>query len=171
MHTTADPANSERSEAAAPWSYEDAFMRNLGLINPTEQQQLRRSHVAIAGMGGVGGIDVVALARLGIGKFTIADPDVFEVPNTNRQYGAMRSTDNRLKAEVMRDIIRDINPEAEVRVFCEHIGKENASVFLEGADLLSRNHCPTSYAFKSICFGLDYRIAISRRNGRAERSR
>lgn len=121
---------------AAPWSYEEAFARNLGLISPKEQQRLRHSHVAIAGMGGVGGIDLVTLARLGIGHFTIADPDVFEPANTNRQFGATHSTMGRPKAEVMAEIVRDINPDAYVRVFREPIGPRNAIAFLEGADVL-----------------------------------
>ncbi|CAM4241823.1 putative adenylyltransferase/sulfurtransferase MoeZ [Mycobacterium basiliense] len=122
-------------QPAGQWSYEEAFSRNLGLINPSEQQRLRGSRVAIAGLGGVGGIDLVALARLGIGKFTIADPDVFEPCNTNRQYGATRSAEGRFKAEVMRDVVLDINPEAEIRMFCEPIGPDNAAGFLAGADV------------------------------------
>jgi molybdopterin/thiamine biosynthesis adenylyltransferase len=118
------------------WSYDDAFSRNLGLVTREEQARLRERRVAIAGLGGVGGIDLVALARLGIGKFTIADPDRFEARNTNRQYGAMRSTEGRYKAEVMRDIVRDINPEADVRVFREALGTSNADAFLRDADVL-----------------------------------
>lgn len=102
MRAGADAPDSGRVKESAPWSYDEAFCRNLGLISPTEQQRLRNSRVAIAGMGGVGGIDMVALARMGIGKFTIADPDVFEIRNSNRQYGAMRSTNGQAKAEVMR---------------------------------------------------------------------
>lgn len=121
--------------ATSSWSYDEAFMRNVGLISAAEQHGLRNSRVAIAGMGGVGGIDLVSLARLGVGKFTIADPDIFEIRNTNRQYGAMSSNYGRLKAEVMRDIVQDINPRAEVNVFCEHIGPENAAAFLKDADV------------------------------------
>ena len=118
------------------WSYDEAFSRNLGLISPTEQQTLRSRRVAVAGLGGVGGVDLVALARLGIGSFSIADPDIFEARNTNRQYGATRSAEGRYKAEVMRDIVRDINPEADIRVFKEPLGPQNAADFLEGADVL-----------------------------------
>jgi len=118
------------------WSYEEAFCRNLGLISRQEQAQLRTSRIAVAGLGGVGGIDLVALARLGIGRFSIADPDIFEARNSNRQYGATRSTQGRLKADVMCEIVHDINPEAEVRVFREPLGPQNADAFLDGADLL-----------------------------------
>jgi len=118
------------------WSYAEAFSRNLGLITVGEQKRLRATRVAVAGLGGVGGVDLIALARLGIGKFTIADPDVFETRNTNRQYGAMRSAEGLYKADVMRDIVLDINPEAEIRVFREPIGPKNADAFLEGAEAL-----------------------------------
>lgn len=122
--------------AAVPWNYETAFSRNLGLVSPQEQQVLRKSRVAVVGMGGVGGIDLVTLARLGIGKFTIADPDRFEVANTNRQYGATQSTVGRPKAEVMAEILTDINPEVDVRVYNEPIGPDNAAEFLADADVL-----------------------------------
>jgi molybdopterin/thiamine biosynthesis adenylyltransferase len=136
MSTTSRAENTELPEARSAWSYREAFTRNLGLISSPEQERLRASRVAIAGLGGVGGIDLVALARLGIGKFTIADPDVFEMRNTNRQYGAMVSTEGRYKADVMRQIVHDINPEADIRVFREPIGPENADAFMEGADVL-----------------------------------
>lgn len=117
------------------WNYKEAFSRNLGLINPKEQEILRNSRVAIAGMGGVGGVHAVTLARLGIGKFTIADPDTFEVANFNRQYGAMVSSIGKSKADVMKKIILDINPKADVRVFKEAIGKKNVDSFLQDVDL------------------------------------
>jgi molybdopterin/thiamine biosynthesis adenylyltransferase len=118
------------------WSYGEAFSRNRGLIGQDEQERLRRSRAAVVGLGGVGGIDLVALARLGIGRFTIADPDTFEIRNTNRQYGAMCSSQGRNKADVMCEIVRDINPEAEIRVFREPIGVTNADAFLADADVL-----------------------------------
>jgi molybdopterin/thiamine biosynthesis adenylyltransferase len=86
-------------------------------------------------MGGVGGIDLVTLARLGIGRFTIADPDVFEVANTNRQYGATMSTIGRSKSDVMAQIVRDVNPHVDVRVYREPITRDNAGDFLRDADL------------------------------------
>ena len=117
------------------WSYDEAFARNTGLITPEEQQRLRRSRIAIVGMGGVGGVHAVTLARLGVGGFTIADPDVFEVANTNRQYGARQSTVGEPKAEVMANVLRDINPEIDLRVIRDPISAKNAEEFLKDADL------------------------------------
>jgi molybdopterin/thiamine biosynthesis adenylyltransferase len=126
------PSHSDGSQ----WSYSEAFCRNLGLISAIEQEKLRHCRVAVAGLGGVGGIDLVTLARLGIGKFTIADPDVFELRNTNRQYGAMRSHMGHSKAQVMAGILREINPEVDVRLFPEGVNERNADAFLEGVDVL-----------------------------------
>jgi len=132
------PASLSRVSPAArdaAWSYEDAFVRNRGLITAEEQHRLRNCRVAIAGMGGVGGIDLATLARLGIGRFTIADPDKFEISNTNRQYGASYSTLGQSKVEVLAKIVRDINPNADIRIFAEHIKANNAEEFLDEADV------------------------------------
>ena len=112
-----------------------AFVRNLGWVTPDEQALLRGRRVAIAGLGGVGGSHLVTLARLGIGKFHIADLDVFEIENFNRQYGAKVSTLGRPKAEVLAEVARDVNPDVELRVFGAGVDADNVDDFLAGADL------------------------------------
>lgn len=104
---------------ASGFDYDEAFSRNIGWVTTEEQQILRRRRVAIAGMGGVGGGHLLALARLGIGAFTIADFDVFDIVNFNRQAGAMMSTRGREKADVLAEMARDINPEIELSSFPE----------------------------------------------------
>ena len=118
------------------WSYEAAFSRNLGLIDEREQDRLRHARVAIAGQGGVGGVHLVTLARMGIGRFTIADPDTFETANTNRQFGALRSAVGGNKAEVMAGLARDVNPELEIHVMPVAVEAHNQDDFLRGADVL-----------------------------------
>ena len=121
--------------AGRNWDYHEAFSRNLGLITPEEQEKLRNSRVAIAGMGGVGGVHLITLARLGIGRFSIADPDTFELANFNRQYGAKICNLGQNKAEVMAAEARQVNPELDIRVFTEPITQANVDAFLDGADL------------------------------------
>jgi molybdopterin/thiamine biosynthesis adenylyltransferase len=99
------------------WTYATAFDLNRGIISDENQEKLRGAHVAIAGLGGVGGIYCTTLARLGIGAFSIADFDKFEAANTNRQQGASTSTMGKEKAETMERLIKDINPHAKVRRF------------------------------------------------------
>ncbi|MFQ5731038.1 MAG: ThiF family adenylyltransferase [Planctomycetaceae bacterium] len=118
------------------WDYGQAFCRNLGLVSEAEQEQLRTARVAIVGMGGVGGIHLVTLARSGIGRFTIADFDTFELANFNRQYGAMIDTIGRPKTEVMSEEVRRINPDVDLRVLDEGVQSETIDEFLQDVDVL-----------------------------------
>jgi molybdopterin/thiamine biosynthesis adenylyltransferase len=131
------PADARSRSPAWPgsWSYDEAFCRNRGLINEAEQERLRNSTVAIAGMGGVGGVHLITLARLGVGSFRVCDPDTFDVANTNRQYGASVRNLGRNKAEVMADEARAINPELRLRVLTEPINLGNVGDFLDGVQL------------------------------------
>jgi molybdopterin/thiamine biosynthesis adenylyltransferase len=118
------------------WSYQEAFSRHRGLLDGTEQNRLRDSRVAIAGLGGVGGIHLATLARLGIGSFHIADPDRFEAANFNRQHGATVPALGRRKATVMERQALAINPDLDLRVLAEAITPANVAAFLDGVDVL-----------------------------------
>lgn len=72
---------------------------------------------------------------MGVGNFTIADLDAFELANFNRQYGASISTLGRPKAEVMERTISEINPEADIRTFPNGITLENLDQFLADVDI------------------------------------
>ena len=74
------------------FDYQSAFSRNIGWVTEAEQARLQNTQVAIGGLGGVGGVHLLTLARLGVGKFSIADFDVFDIVNFNRQVGALVST-------------------------------------------------------------------------------
>lgn len=117
------------------FDYKEAFSRNLGLVSEEEQLKLSETCVAIAGMGGVGGAHALALARLGVGRFRIADLDVFELANMNRQFGATLSSLGREKTAVLEDLVKDINPGAEIERFDEGIHPGNVEQFLAGADI------------------------------------
>jgi molybdopterin/thiamine biosynthesis adenylyltransferase len=117
------------------FTYQQAFSRNIGWVTREEQERLRGKRVAIAGMGGVGGVHLLTLARLGIGAFHIADFDEFDVVNFNRQVGAMVSTLGKPKAEVLAAMAKDINPEIDIKIFPQGLTKENLPEFLDGVDL------------------------------------
>jgi len=117
------------------FSYREAFDRNLGWITEAEQDVLRGKRVAIAGLGGVGGAHLLTLSRLGIGQFSLADFDSFEVHNFNRQAGATLNTVGRAKLEVMSEMAASINQSVDIRAFSEGVHEGNVEAFLEGADL------------------------------------
>ncbi len=127
----------ERARAAAPpFDYATAFARNLGLVSEAEQLRLRRARVAIAGLGGVGGAHVQAIARLGIGALNLADLDTFSLANTNRQLGATADTMGEEKALVLERTARAINPGIDARTWREGINPGNIARFLEGVDVV-----------------------------------
>ena len=119
----------------SPFNYQDAFSRNIGWVTEKEQLRLRNARVAIGGLGGVGGMHLLTLARLGVGQFTIADFDVFDIVNFNRQIGANVSTLGRPKIDVLAEMARDINPELELTTFPAGIQSDSLHAFLEGVDV------------------------------------
>ena len=84
------------------------------LLGEEAMNKLRGSHVAVFGIGGVGGHAAEALARSGVGKIDLIDSDNVSESNINRQLIALHSTVGRPKTEVMAERIHDIDPDIEV---------------------------------------------------------
>ena len=148
------------AEEIKSFTYEEAFERNLGWLTREEQNSLRRSCVAIAGLGGAGGYQTEALARLGVGHFKIADHDVYEFSNLNRQAGATMETIGCHKVEVMRDRILSINPEARIEIFSDGITEENVGTFMEGADIVVDGIEFFEYEAKLLLFQMARKVQI-----------
>lgn len=91
----------------------EEFVRTALITGERAIEKLNESRVAIFGIGGVGGFAAEALARAGVGRFVLVDNDRVSLSNINRQIIALHSTVGRLKTEVMKERILDINPLAE----------------------------------------------------------
>lgn len=118
------------------FDYDTAFSRNIGLLSESEQMRVKDARVGLAGLGGVGGGHLQALARMGVGAFHLADPDFFEMVNINRQMGASMPTVGRPKADVMAEMAHQINPAIFVTTFKDGITGENIADFLKGVDVV-----------------------------------
>jgi molybdopterin/thiamine biosynthesis adenylyltransferase len=116
--------------------YWESFKRNIGILTREDQQRLQDCCIGIAGTGGVGGIYMVTLSRAGVGRFVISDPDAFDYSNINRQYGADVNTVGKNKARVMHDVVKNINPSAEIRIVEGGLKEENMEDFLQDCDLV-----------------------------------
>jgi molybdopterin/thiamine biosynthesis adenylyltransferase len=117
--------------------YQTIFSRNIGVFTNTEQERLQKSAIAIAGMGGVGGLLTERLIRLGVGNLKITDPGTFEESNLNRQFGSSMLSLGSNKAEVVYHEIRDINPQAHI--YCSNTGiktEDDAINFVNGCDVV-----------------------------------
>ena len=93
---------------------ENIFLRTEMLLGEQAMDKLANSHVAIFGIGGVGGYVCEALARSGVGHFTLIDHDVVSPTNLNRQIIATMDTIGKYKVDVMKERILSINPNAKV---------------------------------------------------------
>lgn len=105
------------------------FSRTQLLLGKDNMDRLSVAKVAIFGIGGVGGYVAEALARSGVGSFVLVDDDKVCLTNLNRQIIATRKTVGKYKAEVMRDRILEINPDAKVEVRKCFYLPENADEF------------------------------------------
>lgn len=103
------------------------------LLGNEKLELLKRAHVLVVGLGGVGAYAAEMIARAGVGRMTIADADVVNASNINRQLVALHSTIGRQKAEILADRLRDINPEIELRVVNKYICDEQTDLLLDAA--------------------------------------
>ena len=94
------------------------FLDELPEFDKSAMETLRRSHVAVFGLGGVGSYAAECLARSGVGTLTLVDQDTVSVSNINRQLCALTSTVGQYKAEVAAARVRDIDPDTVVYPIC-----------------------------------------------------
>ena len=105
--------------------------RTTLLLGEEKFDQLRRAHVLVVGLGGVGAYAAEMIARAGVGRMTIADADVVSESNINRQLIALHSTIGQEKSELMAQRLRDINPDIELTVVNRFIKDDETDALLD----------------------------------------
>lgn len=96
---------------------DEIFARNILYWGEDSQKKLLSSHVAVFGLGGVGGYCAEALARSGVGELTLIDFDTVSKTNINRQIIALNSTIGQTKTELFKQRLLDINPNIKLNLF------------------------------------------------------
>lgn len=112
---------------------EDWRQRTQLLLGEEKMERLRRSHVLVVGLGGVGAYAAELICRAGVGQMTIVDADTVQPTNINRQLPALYSTLGRSKAEILEARFRDINPEIDLNVLPVFLKDENIPELLDAA--------------------------------------
>ena len=107
----------------------EQFLRTEMLLGTEAMEKLQNSHVAVFGVGGVGGYVVEALARSGVKNFDLIDNDTVALSNINRQIIATHSSVGKYKVDVMKERIFDINPDAVINVHKCFFLPENSGDF------------------------------------------
>lgn len=115
---------------------EERYIRNIPAISAADQELIGNSHVLVIGCGGLGGYIIEYLARLGVGKITAVDGDVFSESNLNRQLLCTVSNIGKPKAMAAADRVSEVNPNVKFNAVCEFFTAENASELMNGVDLI-----------------------------------
>ena len=109
------------------------FERLWRLVGTPGLERLRRTHVLVVGLGGVGSFAAEALARSGVGRLTLVDFDVVCVTNTNRQLHATRPTIGKSKADLMAARLADINPDARIEPWMARVDRSTLEEILNSS--------------------------------------
>ncbi len=105
------------------------FIRTELIYGKKSIEILHQKHIAIFGIGGVGGFVVESLVRSGVGEVTLIDDDKVSLSNLNRQIVALHSTIGEYKVDVMEKRIKDINPNCKVNKIKSFILPSNIDSF------------------------------------------
>ncbi len=114
----------------------ERYLRNIGTIGVKGQLSLLQSTVAVIGCGGLGGLVVELLARMGVGTLILVDDDVFEDNNLNRQILCTEADLGKPKVAAAYERILTINPAVDIRCYQQRLGPENARPMLQGAHVV-----------------------------------
>ncbi len=114
----------------------DKRIRNIPALSEADMEKLAGSRVLVAGCGGLGGNVTEQLARVGVGHLILADGDVFEESNLNRQIFCTSESIGQSKALAAAGRVNLIDPDIEVRPVPEYITKENAAALMADADIV-----------------------------------
>lgn len=109
----------------------DWLERTELLLGEEKTERLRRAHVLVVGLGGVGAYAAEMICRAGVGRMTVVDGDCVAPSNINRQLPALHSTVGREKSEVMRQRLLDINPQLELTVLSRYLKDEATDELLD----------------------------------------
>ena len=113
----------------------ERYSRNQKSLSCADQLRLLQSHVAIIGLGGLGGAVTEILARLGVGRLTLVDGDVFEESNLNRQLLSSPKQIGEKKVTAAAARVGKINPAVAVQAIDAFFDVDNGAAILEGAQL------------------------------------
>ncbi len=128
------------------------YVKNFDALTLAEQTRICRSSVLICGCGGLGGVLVNLLARVGVGLLRLVDGDAFAPSNLNRQWLCDTRHLSQPKARVAEEQVRAINPLLEVEAFPEILVESNADDLLRGMDLVldALDNLPTRFLLAAV---------------------
>ena len=131
----------------------ERYSRNIGVITQKEQAILSQKAVCIIGCGGLGGGVIENLVRVGVGKLTVVDSDVFDVTNLNRQVLSNEENIGKSKAPEAAEQMKLINSEADIAPIQAELTEENCRQIITGHDLVidAVDNIKTRFVLEEAC--------------------
>jgi len=131
----------------------ERYARNMRTFSLAEQATLLKAHVAVVGLGGLGGAVTEILARMGVGRLTLIDGDSFEESNLNRQLLSTIAHLGQPKAQAARQRVDQINPSVECTASAEFLSPENAGERLAACDVVvdGLDNLPARFMVENAC--------------------
>lgn len=115
---------------------EERYKKNIGTITEAEQESLKAKKVFVAGLGGLGGYICEMLARMGVGHIKAIDCDVFEESNLNRQIFSTEKSLGRVKTEMAKKRLKEINSSINLDIKNERLEEINSRELIKGCDII-----------------------------------
>lgn len=116
--------------------YWEMLTRQMPLVSESEQEKFRKAKITVIGCGGIGGLAIEMLARMGVGELVLVDEDVFDMTNLNRQTLSTRGNIGLSKSEIAAERVGEINPCVNVVSYCEHVGESNVGKLIKDSGIV-----------------------------------
>lgn len=117
-------------------NYKELFQRNYGIFSEREQEKIKNLRILIIGCGGIGATVAIMLARSGVSYFTLVEFDAYSPSNMNRQIGCFVNTLGRNKADVIKEDILRINPDATVTIYEKRLSHREIADLIIDVDMV-----------------------------------
>lgn len=105
--------------------YWEMLTRQMPLVSKEEQEKFKDAKITVIGCGGIGGLTIEMLARMGVGELVLVDEDAFDLSNLNRQTLSSHENIGQPKSEAAAKRVREINPQIKVTSYSEHVDESN----------------------------------------------
>ncbi len=116
--------------------YWEMLTRQMPLVSREEQEKFKNAKVTVIGCGGIGGLTIEMLARMGIGELILVDEDAFDLSNLNRQTLSTHENIGRAKSEVATEKVKEINPYVTVTSYNEHVDEANVDKLIKDSRIV-----------------------------------
>jgi molybdopterin/thiamine biosynthesis adenylyltransferase len=118
------------------YDYWEMLKRQMPLVTAEEQERFKNAKITVIGCGGIGGLTIEMLARLGVGELVVVDEDEFDISNLNRQTLSTVENVGKPKSLAATIKVEKVNPHVKITSFCQHVDGANIDDLIKESRLV-----------------------------------